>query len=177
MVAVSGSSWIEIADALEVGRRRGYAFGYNGYIYGVGGFTATGGGTIIPDIEFAKVDVSNGSVGAFRTSSVEINQRWGLGMAVSNSFAYVIGGCNIGDSPNDCTSFEPSLQTFQLYNNNSVAAESYSDASNLFSSDRIGGSSTVLNGKIYVAGGCTVSALECGSGSVTSNVSFAPLRS
>ncbi len=172
IVAVSGTAWILNSTTLNTGRRRGSAFGYNGYLYAVGGFDSNGG-SIIDDIEYAKVDVSDGSVGAFSTSAVTINQRWGLAMAVTNSYAYVIGGCDVGDSPGGCTSFEPSVQTFQLYNNDSGTAASFGVSANLFSTDRYGSSSAIYNGYIYVAGGCTVTADPCTT--ATNSVQYAPI--
>ncbi|MDZ7744292.1 MAG: PA14 domain-containing protein [Candidatus Saccharibacteria bacterium] len=171
VVAVSGSGWIESPNTLSIGRRRGYAFGYNGYLYAVGGYEDGGGGTIIPDIEFAKVNVSDGSIGTFNKSVVTINQRWGLSMVVSNSYAYVIGGCNVGASPGGCSSFEPSLQTFQIYNNNSGATADYTESTGDFATanSRIGASATVLGGYIYAAGGTTPGS------AATDNVQYAQL--
>ena len=164
--------WILSGNTLSIGRRRGWAFGYNGHIYAVGGFNAGGAG-IIPFIEWAREDVSDGSIDPFVTSSVTINQRWGLSMAVSNSYAYVIGGCDVGDSPGGCSSFEPSIQTFQLYNNDSGTPANYTPASNQFGTDRYGGSAVVNNGYIYMAGGCTDAVGDCST--ATTSVQYAAL--
>ncbi len=178
VVAVSGSDWIESPNKLSVGRRRGFAFGYNGHIYAVGGYDADGT-TIIPFIEWSKMNVSDGSIDVFVTSSVTINQRWGLSMVVSNSYAYVIGGCDVGASPGSCTSFEDSIQTFQLFNNDSGTPAGYSTSATTYgasgtstSPNRIGASTAILNGYIYVAGGC-VSATDCTLG--LKEVSYAPI--
>lgn len=173
VVAVSGGAWTESPNKLSVGRRRGWAFGYNGHIYSVGGYDASGTG-IIPFIEWSKMNVSNGEIDPFVTSSVTINQRWGLSMVVSNSFAYVIGGCDNGAAPSSCTSFENSVQIFQLYNNNSGSVNDFtaqSDQTYTTDTDRIGAASTIYNGYIYTAGGCT----NIGCTTVTDNVQFAPL--
>ncbi len=164
VVAVSGSSWIESDNEMVVGRRRASAFGYNGYIYITGGYDATEG--VIPDIEFIEMNVSDGSLGTdtegFQVSAVTINQRWGLTVPVSNSYAYVIGGCTTGASPSNCTARTDVIQVFQLYNNDSGAPAGYSTSANTYSTSpsRIGASSTILNGYIYVAGGCT-STTDC----------------
>ncbi|MCA9333197.1 hypothetical protein KDA00_04995, partial [Candidatus Saccharibacteria bacterium] len=50
VAADGGSDWIESANKLSTGRRRGWAFGYNGHIYAVGGYEDSGGG-ILPFIE------------------------------------------------------------------------------------------------------------------------------
>ncbi len=156
IVAVSGSNWIESAYQMAVGRRRSAAFGYNGYLYAVGGYEAVTG--VLADIEFIKINVSDGSlVEGWKVSAVEINQRWGLTVPVSNSFAYVIGGCTVGSSPGGCTARTNVIQTFQVYNNDSGTPAEYSNAANQYTTNqqRIGGSSTILNGYIYMAGGCT----------------------
>lgn len=174
VVAVSGSDWIESPNKLSIGRRRGFAFGYNGHIYAVGGYDASGGG-IIPFIEWAKMDVSNGGIDPFITSSITINQRWGLNMAVSNSYAYVLGGCDVGAAPSSCSSFESRVQTFQLYNNNSGAVNDFtpqSDQTFSTNTDRWGSSSAVHNGYLYVAGGC-ISATDCTD--ATNSVQYAPI--
>jgi hypothetical protein len=161
---------------MQVGRRRASAFGYNGYIYVVGGYDATAG--VLADIEFIKVNVSDGSLGdssvGFKVSAVTINQRWGLSVSISNSFAYVIGGCTVGASPSNCTSRTDVIQTFQIYNNDSGAPAGYSTSANTYitSPNRIGASSTISNGYIYVAGGCT-SATDCTT--AINTVSYAPI--
>jgi len=171
IVAVSGGIWQEDTNVLNVGRRRGAAFGYNGHIYAVGGYDAGEG--VLPFIEWSKMDVSDGSIDPFVTSSVEISQRWGLSVTVSNSYAYVIGGCDVGASPDSCSSFEPEVQTFQLYNNDSGAVDDYTaqtDQTFDTETDRWGASSVILDGYIYVAGGC-VSATDCTE--TTNNVQYA----
>ncbi len=173
VVAVSGGNWIESPNKLSVGRRRGFAFGYNGHIYAVGGYEATGN-VVIPFIEWSKMNVSDGSIDPFVTSSVTINQRWGLSMVVSNSFAYVVGGCDVGAAPGACSSFENSVQIFQLYNNDSGSVNDFTaqgDQTYAADTDRIGAASTVYNGYIYTAGGCT----NIGCSAVTDNVQFAQL--
>jgi hypothetical protein len=173
VVAVSGGNWIESPNKLSVGRRRGFAFGYNGHIYAVGGYEATGN-VVIPFIEWSKMNVSDGSIDPFVTSSVTINQRWGLSMVVSNSFAYVVGGCDVGKAPGACSSFENSVQIFQLYNNDSGSVNDFTaqgDQTYAADTDRIGAASTVYNGYIYTAGGCT----NIGCSAVTDNVQFAQL--
>lgn len=172
IVAVSGGAWVESPNQTYFGRRRGSGFGYNGYLYVVGGYDgSSGGGGILADIEFAKINVSDGSVGAWNVSSVNINQRWGLTLAVSNSYAYVVGGCVNGAAPT-CSSGgqTDSIQTFQIYNNNSGAVAGYA-AGNSPGLDRIGGSSTILNGYIYYAGGCS----DVACTTLHKTVSYAPI--
>jgi hypothetical protein len=167
VVSANGSgAWVESPNQMAIGRRRAAAFGYNGYIYVVGGYDGTGGHGVLADIEFIKVNVSDGSLGTtgsgFNVSAVTINQRWGLSVPVSNSFAYVVGGCTTGDAPSNCTALTNVVQTFQIYNNDDGSPAGYSTSANTYSTNpnRLGASSTVLNGYLYVAGGCT-SATDC----------------
>lgn len=163
VIAVTDSSWLESSNKMATGRTRSAAFGYNGYIYIMGGWD---GSAVRSDIEFIKVNVSDGSLGSasegFATSAVTINNRWGLTVPLSNSYAYVIGGCTSGSAPSGCSARTNTIQTFQIYNNDSGAPAGYSTSANTYSTspNRIGASSTVLNGYIYVAGGCT-SATDC----------------
>jgi N-acetylneuraminic acid mutarotase len=179
VVSANGSgTWVESPNQMSIGRRRAAAFGYNGYIYVVGGYDGTTGHGVLADIEFIKVNVSDGSLGTtgsgFNVSAVTINQRWGLSVPVSNSFAYVIGGCTTGDAPSNCTALTNVVQTFQIYNNDDGSPAGYSTSANTFATNpnRIGASTTILNGYIYVAGGCT-STTDCTT--AVSTVSYAPI--
>lgn len=173
-VVTVGSGWVQSSNIMNTGRRRSAAFGYNGYLYVVGGYEAAAG--VLPDIEFIKINVSDGSLvsdatNKFFVSKVQINQRWGLSVPVSNSFAYVIGGCTVGASPSGCSTRTDVIQTFQLYNNDSGAPASYTAGANNLSVTNIGASSTILNGYIYQAGGCT----DIGCTTVTSATRYAPI--
>jgi hypothetical protein len=177
IVAVSGGTWVTAASTIDPPRRRGYSFGYNGYIYTLAGHDGTSCPGCTPpsprtlnDILLAKVDVSNGSLGAFYTSSVFVTDRWDFKSIVANGFAYVIGGCSSGAPPASCTAMTGSIQTFQLYNNYSGSPAAYSTG-NTTGADRIGGSATVMNGYIYYAGGCTN--IACSA--TTNLVHYAPL--
>lgn len=177
VVTAGASGWVEPKDSsgnpveMSTSRRRGTAFGYNGYLYALGGYDATGGG-VLSDIQFAKINVSNGSLEPFDISTVTINQRWGLSVSVSNSYAYIIGGCIAGNSPT-CTNRTDTIQTFQIYNSDSGAPADYGSAANLFPTDRFGLTATVNNGHIYAAGGC-VGAIDCNN--AVNTVEYAALN-
>lgn len=172
VVTAGSSGWTRTSNDVLVGRRRGAGFGYNGYLYVTGGYD---GSEALADIEFAKIDVSTGDVGVFNASTVSISRRWGLTAPVSNSYAYVVGGCTAGSAPTGCTTRTNTIQTFQIYNNDSGALKSissFSDDTFASDTDRWGASVAVLNGYLYVAGGCT-SATDCTA--ATSNVQYAPI--
>lgn len=172
IVAVSGSSWALDPNHIPVASSFASSFGYNGYIYVVGGYNSSDG--TLNRVEFAKINVSDGSIGVFTTSTSTISASWGMGLPISGSFAYVMGGCSSGAPPNGCTNLQTSVQTFQIYNNDSGAPAGYSTAAHTYSTNpnRIGASATVLNGYIYVAGGCT-STSDCTT--AVSNVAYAAI--
>jgi hypothetical protein len=152
IVAVSGGIWQTAENEIDPARRRGIAFGYNGYLYALAGFAEDTG---LQDLLFAKIDVSDGSIGTFTTSAVTVNPRWDLRAIVSSGYVYTLGGCSSGEPPATCLAMTPTVQTFQLYNNYSGSPAGYSASSELFNTDRMAAGATVLNGYIYMAGGCT----------------------
>lgn len=165
--------WETATNSISPVRRRSAAFGYNGYLYAMAGYNVNQGGSL-NDLVIAKIDVSNGSIGAFYTSTVTISQRWDLRTIVNNGYAYTFGGCSSGAPPASCTAMTATIQTFQLYNNYSGSPAAYSAGANLFTTDRIGASAAVHNGYIYLAGGC-ISATDCTD--ATSSVQYASLSS
>lgn len=166
------AAWTESTSEILIGRRRGAGFGYNGYLYVTGGYDGT---DALADIEYARINVSDGSLDTWVASSVSINKRWGLTVPVSNSYAYVVGGCIAGPAPSGCTSRTNTIQTFQAYNNDSGALQSVTsmtDDTFAADTDRWGASAAVLNGYIYVAGGC-ISATDCTN--ATNSVQYAAI--
>lgn len=167
--------WETSVNSIDPVRRRGVAFGYNGYLYALAGYNVSAGGSL-NDLLFAKINVSDGSIGAFSTSAVTVSARWDLRAVVNNGYVYAIGGCSTGAPPASCTLMTGTVQTFQLYNNYSGSPAAYSAGANLFTTDRLGASSAVLNGYIYIAGGCTVTASGVCT-TATDNVQYASLSS
>ena len=165
--------WQTSSNSISPARRRGIAFGYNGYLYALAGFAVDTG---LNDLLFAKIDVSDGSIDAFNTSSVTVNQRWDLRGVVSSGYVYTLGGCSSGEPPATCNSMTSTVQTFQLYNNFSGSTSSYTTSSNVFSTDRHAASAAVQDGYLYIAGGCTGLLLSYGCSTVTNSVQYAPLN-
>ena len=162
------TAWTSNTNQIQDGRRRGAGFGYNGYLYITGGYDGT---ESLPDIEFAKINVSDGTVGTWADSSVSIQRRWGLTAPVSNSYVYAIGGCTEGPAPSGCTVRTNEIQTFQIYNNDAGTLADVTESAGNFAdtNDRIGSSAAIVDGYIYVAGGEN-------SGTATANVQVAPLN-
>lgn len=172
IVAETGGVWQFTTGKMNPVRRRAVAFGYNGYIYSLAGYS---GSASLQDLLFAKIDVSTGDMGNFSSSGVVVTPRWDLKAIVSNGYVYAIGGCGAGAAPQGCTSMQAQIQTFQLYNNDSGSTVGYtalSDDTFSANTDRWGASAAVLNGYIYVAGGC-ISATDCTD--ATNDVQYAPI--
>lgn len=161
IVAASGSSWVLSSSHIPTARSFASSFGFNGYLYVVGGYDSSISGAS-NSVDFAKINVSDGSIGSFVTSDSTINATWGMGLPIIGSYAYVIGGCVSGSPPNSCDSITGSVQNFQIYNNDGGAPAGYSTAANTYTTNpnRIGASATILNGYLYVAGGC-ISTGDC----------------
>lgn len=171
IVPVSGSTWITSSNQISPSRTRGYAFGYNGYLYAIAGYAS---GTSLNDLLFAKINTSDGSIGAFVTSNVTVSARWDLRVMVNNGYVYTMGGCSTGVPPSNCTAMTGNVQVFQLFNNFSGAPALYSTSANLFATDRLAHGVAIMNGYIYVAGGC-IGLGDCSV--VTADTQFAAIDS
>ncbi len=159
IVATSGGVWQFATAQMSPVRRRAVSFGYNGYIYSLAGYSGTAS---LQDLLFAKINVSTGDIATFDSSGVVVTPRWDLRAIVSNGYVYAIGGCGAGAAPSSCTAMQAEVQTFQLYNNDSGTPVNYAASANQFNTDRMGASSTIMNGYLYVAGGCT-DTTDCGA--------------
>ncbi len=172
VAADGGSIWVQSAYSLSPVRRRGSAFGYNGYLYALAGYNVSSGGSL-NDLLYAKINVSDGSISAFTTSSVTVTARWDLRTVVNNGYVYAIGGCSIGTPPASCTTMTSTVQTFQLYNNYSGSPKLYNNGSQ-YSTNRYGAGAAIVNGYIYLAGGCTTAGTDCTT--ATTSVESAPIN-
>lgn len=170
-----GGDWEFASAQMNPVRRRAVSFGYNGYIYSLAGYS---GSASLQDLLYAKINVSTGDIGDWSSSGVVVTPRWDLRAIVNNGYVYAVGGCASGAAPASCSSMQSQIQTFQLYNNDSGGPVGYSSSANLFGNgtagtmNRIGASSVIYNGYIYIAGGC-ISATDCTD--ATNDVQYAPL--
>ena len=65
---------------------------YNGYLYVIGGIN----GGLLNDIQYAKIDPNNGSLGSWTPGGTFTTARWDFGAVAYNGFLYLIGGCSDG---------------------------------------------------------------------------------
>lgn len=169
VVAQSGGQWTTASETMTNGRNLSASYGYNGYLYVLGGFSSS---AVLSSIEIAKINAIDGSIEPFETLDTTVGNRWGMTVGLSGSTAYILGGCSAGVGTGSCSTLDPSVQNILIHNNEGGAPEGYAAATNLFNTDRIAASATVLNGRLYIAGGCTDSA-SCAT--VTDDVQYAQL--
>lgn len=158
----ANNAWQIASNVMPTPRRRGVAFTVNGYLYAAAGHDGTTGGSgTLSDIVYSKIDPTTGDLAAFATVSQSgstnniISARWGHGYIAANGYLYFLGGCTAGAPAGGCTNVTTSIESIQVYNNYSGSPKSYGATTNLFTTDRLGGSATVYNGYIYIAGGCS----------------------
>lgn len=152
-------------------RRRTYGYAANGYIYIFGGYATS----VLNDIQYAKIDIDTGNISSnFTVSPAVMSSRWDARVASANGYVYIMGGCPTGAAPT-CTTNPVTNATVneyvQIYNNYSASPLTYNTAANNVSTDYIGGASTVYNGYLYYAGGCT----NIGCTTFTNTVRYSPI--
>ncbi len=97
--------WQLSGNAITTARRGAATVTSNGYIYFIGGTTATGAaGAPVTTINFAKLN-SDGSTGAWSTSGITALPvaLYGHASFISNGYLYVIGGCTDSSVTAACT--------------------------------------------------------------------------
>lgn len=170
--------WHVASSRLTEERRRTTAFGINGYLYIVAGHNGGSPVHTLQDIQRGKIDVDTGDVTGFTALATTITDRWDLRAAQANGYIYIVGGCTTGAPPASCSAASGILEYVQIYNNWSGSPASYTSSANRPATDRYGAAATVLNGYLYLAGGCTSTA-DCSTSTtatMTTDVTFAPLN-
>lgn len=135
-------------------RRRTYGYATNGYLYIFGGYSAS----VLNDIQYVKIDIDTGNIPTnFTVMTTTMSSRWDSRVVSANGYVYILGGCVTGAAPT-CTTTPATTKVneyVQVYNNYSASPLAYNTASNNVGTDYVGGASTVYNGYLYYAGGCT----------------------
>jgi N-acetylneuraminic acid mutarotase len=181
-------AWLTTTASLTRVRRRTTAYAVNGYLYVLGGHDGTVGNIdTLNDIQIGKINAQTGDVTGNTTPTLfdvhlnAISARWDFRGAAANGYMYALGGCEKGDPPASCndnaganTGLPGRVEYLQVYNNSSGSPAAYNTTTvpTANAVDRIGGSSAVSNGRIYVAGGCT----NIGCTTFTNTVESAPIN-
>ena len=129
---------------------------YNGYLYVLGG--ATSPGAELNDVQFAFIS-SNGTIGSWTATTSFPTARRNHTSVAYNGYLYVIGGYDGSQYLND-------VQFAPINANGTIGAWT---ATTSFQMMRMGHTSIVYNGYLYVLGGYYL-------GSYYNNVQFAPIN-
>ena len=144
---------------------------YNGYLYVLGGST---NGTYQNSVYYAPIN-TNGTVGAWSTTSSFINGRHHLTSLAYNGYMYIIGGC----SQTFCATVYNDVQFAPINSNGTLGAWHYThnstdDSTTFvagFTTPRSGHTTLVYSGYIYLIGGTDSAA------NILNDVQYAPLNS
>lgn len=172
------AGWTTSAKTLPYNVIAGSAYAYNGFLYLVGGYNTTAA-SLQSSISYAAINTSSGDVttDGWSTSAVALaGGRWGLTVPIVNGQAYVIGGCTAGAALTSCSAATATVENYQVYNDDSGSPAGFAATATTYSTDpnRFGAAGAILNGYIYVVGGCTSTTTDCDT-NVTANVSYAPI--
>ncbi len=130
------------------------AVAYNGYLYVVGGCTATLSGNCTAyenTVRMAQIG-SNGTVGAWGSAGSNFSgaRFWQSAVAYNNKL-YVLGGCTAMVTEN-CTGLQNDVQMISLNSNGSLSGSWKTTSS--FNTPRSAFGAVAYNGYLYVVGGC-----------------------
>jgi hypothetical protein len=133
-------------------KARGYA--YNGYVYLTGGQTATSpNSAVLNTVEYAAIK-SDGSLGAWTSTTSFPTPRRDHGMVINNGYLYVFGGCS--GATQACTGFIGDTQYASINADGSVGQWQSTVPYNTggFNS-RMPGGFAVYSNHLYFVGGCS----------------------
>ncbi|HEV7454274.1 MAG TPA: hypothetical protein VGO07_03365 [Candidatus Saccharimonadales bacterium] len=169
--------------------RRANAYAMNGYFYVLGGHNAAGNGgagQTYGTIDIGQIDLSTGNIAANLTSSViQITPRWDPGSVFSNGRIYIAGGCTNGNPPTSCATSgalgaSKVVEYVEIYNAGNKGTSAWTNATNVYTTNRTDAASVAYNGYVYIAGGCsayTVATSVCATaGNYLNTVYYAPLN-
>jgi N-acetylneuraminic acid mutarotase len=114
---------------------------YNGYMYILGGYASTGSNQ--NDVQYAAINSSTGTIGAWSTTSSFANGRGGLDAVAYNGYMYILGGYDGSTNYNDVQ--------YAAINSNGTLGTWAATAS--FTTGRRSPVAAVYNGYVYLAGG------------------------
>ncbi len=159
-------TWATDTNSLNTARQGLVAFGFNGYLYAVGGENTSA--AALSSVEYAKIN-SDGSVGTWTTSthSLTVARGYAAG-AIYQGVMYVVGG----SSGTLNASLLSSTEYSRIGGDGSVGTWSTTGMPTLpTATNRLVGGA--YNGFVYVAGGFT----NPGTAAVVNTVLYAPIKS
>ena len=136
---------------------------YNGYIYVIGGYTNNPTTNCSPPyatVYYAPIN-SNGSLGAWQTTSTLLSATYNAQSTVYNGYLYVIGGCN--------SSCNGNIEYAAIHADGSLG--SWTASSNSLLANIQNGTAAAYNGYLYVMGGSS------SYPTATNNVEYATISS
>lgn len=135
--------------------RRADAVAMNGYLYVLGGHNGVGPVTY-PDIHIGKIDMATGDItNDFTNSVIKVTARWDTRAVFSNGYIYVTGGCATGDPASSCSSRSNLVEYVEVFNAGNKGTSVWNNEADVYTTNRTSMATTVYNGYIYAAGGCT----------------------
>lgn len=159
-------SWVSNATHLPYSASKHGATIYNGYLYIHGGLTATGNDF---RVYYASIDTATGTIGAFNPASAVVGAgRSTHAIFAYNGFFYIVGnGSAGGTGPTSYAKInsDGTLGTFTAATNQIIG--------------RRFASYSLVNGYLYVAGGCTAFSSAVDTGDCTafaSTVEYAQIK-
>jgi N-acetylneuraminic acid mutarotase len=144
------------STAFTNGRNGHTSVAYNGYLYVIGGFTASGGNST--DIQYAPIN-SDGTIGTWTATTGFATARNGHTSVVYNGYLYVMGGYT-------GSVFRDDIQYAPINSDGTIGT--WATTTNLPSA-RDGHAAAAYNGYLYVFGGNA-------SGSLQRDVQYAPIN-
>lgn len=152
----SSGSWKSNPTSLATARYGLSASIYNGYMYAIGGCSATTSGncsTFQNSVEYAQIN-ADGSVGSFASTG---GTGFTTGRFMQNAVAYsgnlyVVAGCSAMSSGN-CSTIKDDVQ-FAAINSNGTVSGTW-NVSTSIAIARYGASMSARNGYLYLTGGCS----------------------
>ena len=148
------SAWTQSASSatgnLSGARNRFQGAAYNGFLYITGGLTAAP--AVLSSTEYAPIK-SDGTVGAWLTTTSFPTARRDNGMGVNNGYLYVYGGC--ASATFICPTFQSDTQYAVINADGTIGQwQRTVDYNTGGFSARLPGGSTFYSGHLYFTGGC-----------------------
>jgi hypothetical protein len=171
-------NWHANPNSFSTGRYGLTGLVSNGYMYILGGCSATASGsctTYQSDIQYALICTGNnsgvggcggvaGTVGTWASAGSSFTTgRLYQSATINNGYLYVLGGCSAMTIARACTTFQGDVQYRAIDPSNGTLTGSWTGGTS-FGPASFGSVALTFNGYLYLVGGCTtMSATNCGT--------------